>query len=447
MDERAPAVPPDEPLYQQTLEQLRSPPRPGVTSLLFTVLLLVFVLGAFMDLRSVTGVVLLIGAIVIHEAGHALGMRAFGFRDVQMFFVPFFGAAVSGRERGAAAWKEAAVSLLGPVPGILLGFVLLFLVGARLIPTRIGFQLIGALLWLNAFNLLPLGFLDGGRFFERVLFSRHRLLEIGFQVIGSLALIGIAVFTRWWVLGVVVGFSLLGIPVRWRVLREAAGLRRRLPSIHPDPDRLTDADARLVFAAAREALGSPLDQKAATVARTMENVLSATKRPPGFLASLGLIVAYVAGVGCALVGLVWLETLRPPAPPVPRMDHGWRAEFPVPPERSDRAGRTHFQAVVDEVEIFTVDSLAGPGGSDWDRAAALRMEQEGRWSQLLTRPVDISRHAGLEVVFLGSERTMRARFVACRNNRYTVTASAPRWGERQRRFLESFALNDSITGL
>jgi hypothetical protein len=45
-------------------------------------------------------------------------MRIFHYRDVRMFFIPFFGAAVSGRHYNIAGWKKAVVSMMGPVPAL-----------------------------------------------------------------------------------------------------------------------------------------------------------------------------------------------------------------------------------------------------------------------------------------------------------------------------------------
>lgn len=99
-------------------------------------------------------------AVFIHEAGHWLGMRVFGFRDVRMFFIPFFGAAVAGRRAGAAGWKEAIVLLLGPLPGLILGSVLLLIGSVWASP--IVSQAAWVFLAINAFNLLPFVPLDGG---------------------------------------------------------------------------------------------------------------------------------------------------------------------------------------------------------------------------------------------------------------------------------------------
>src|SRR5262245_13311298 len=123
------ALAPEEALYQSSLMHLRAP-RPAQTgSFWFLLLFILFLLGGIQELKSFSGVVILLGVLLFHEGGHALGMRLFKFRDVRMFFIPLFGAAVSGRARGAAAWKEALVSLLGPLPGILAGFGAIFLLG------------------------------------------------------------------------------------------------------------------------------------------------------------------------------------------------------------------------------------------------------------------------------------------------------------------------------
>jgi hypothetical protein len=241
---------------------------------------------------------------VFHEAGHALGMRLFGFRDVRMFFIPFFGAAVSGRPRGAAAWKEAVVSLLGPIPGIILGLALLFLMRRQ--PTPLTVTTTQSLLFLNVFNLLPFGFLDGGRFIERVIFSRHRVLQVGFQGIGLLALGLFALKTELYVLAVVAGFGLLGLPGRWKILSAAALLRRAHPALVPDPETLGPEEGRAVFDSARAIVRGSAGEQPTTIANTMEAIVDAMKRAPGVFASLALLAVYGLFSVCGLVGIVLL---------------------------------------------------------------------------------------------------------------------------------------------
>src|SRR5437764_1045470 len=68
--------------------------------------------------RSIAKLILLVAVLLFHELGHFVGMVGLGYRDVRMFFLPLFGAAVSGRRGGGSQTREAIVLLLGPVPGI-----------------------------------------------------------------------------------------------------------------------------------------------------------------------------------------------------------------------------------------------------------------------------------------------------------------------------------------
>src|SRR5205814_799130 len=114
-----------------------------------------------------------------HEAGHFLGMRLFGYRNVRMFFIPFFGAAVSGKKHAAPAWQQGLVLLLGPLPGLLAGVVLVFVLHVHLRSWIGDFAL--CLIIVNGLNLVPLVPLDGGRLIDLLLFSRRAVLSAGFQ--------------------------------------------------------------------------------------------------------------------------------------------------------------------------------------------------------------------------------------------------------------------------
>lgn len=69
----------------------------------------------------------LIVVLFIHEMGHLAAMWWFDYQDLRMFFIPFFGAAASGRKRTATGAQRAIVSLMGPLPGIFIGSALVFL--------------------------------------------------------------------------------------------------------------------------------------------------------------------------------------------------------------------------------------------------------------------------------------------------------------------------------
>jgi Zn-dependent protease len=443
--ERAP-TPPDEPLYRQARQELSAPKPIRTTGLLFIALFLFFVLGQFGDMKSPSGIIVLLLVIAFHEAGHAAGMRLFGFKDVRMFFIPFFGAAVSGRARGVAAWKEAVVSLLGPLPGIIAGIVIYVVMQRRPFPLAV--TLVQSLLFLNVFNLLPFGFLDGGRFLERVLFSRHRVLEVGFQGVGCVLLALLAAKASLFVLGFFALFTITRLPQRWRTLGVASRLRTQYPTVLPDPEGLGDVEGRAVFAAARGLLAPPHNEQPAVVARTMEALLDGMKRAPGALASIGLLLVYGISLLVAAFGVVFVANQTGPASWQTFEQPAWRAEFPRPPTHFPaRTGSPDeaWRSVIEGTERFTVTASPGADDGAWMDAAAQRLASDTHLALTSARPIDLGGHAAREVELSSSGRVLRARLVAADGRRYVVSTSAPRWGDNQRRFLESFTLVDTKT--
>ncbi len=133
---------------------------------------------------KVADIVILILVLLFHETGHWLMMKAFGYRDVKMFFIPFFGAAVSGKGRKESAVKRCLVSLAGPLPGILLALLLYWLFS--LTKDFLLLKTAKVLLALNLFNFLPLMPMDGGRYVD-ALFMERRGFRLFFSSLGILA--------------------------------------------------------------------------------------------------------------------------------------------------------------------------------------------------------------------------------------------------------------------
>jgi len=98
--------------------------------------------------------------ILVHELGHALEARRQGLQVSAPTFVPFIGAYVTIRHAGLSPWRSARISLAGPLVGGLAAAVLWVVGSARGSHMLVVLANIGFL--LNAFNLLPVGFLDGG---------------------------------------------------------------------------------------------------------------------------------------------------------------------------------------------------------------------------------------------------------------------------------------------
>ena len=165
-------------------------PVPGVPWPLMTVIgasgLLSFV--AMASLWNVYVAALILAAITLHEAGHAIAMRLLGYRDVHVFFVPLLGAMTVGRSVTTTVRDRLAVLLAGPVPGLWVAVVLLAIhqVYAPLTLLRLSAL---ALLILNGLNLLPFTPLDGGRALELLTRpeSVWRLVVHGVSAAGLLA--------------------------------------------------------------------------------------------------------------------------------------------------------------------------------------------------------------------------------------------------------------------
>lgn len=170
--------------------------------------------------------------LLFHEAGHALAMRLAGYRDISVFFLPLLGAAATGRKDQATAGERLFVYLAGPLPGLLLGLLLLLYSGGE------GFlwQLAVLAIALNYLNLLPIAPLDGGKIVEVLLFSRFPRARVAFSAISALGLLGLALYQQSILIGLIAGLLLFALPAQLKIaqltlsaLQEiSAGLARPL---------------------------------------------------------------------------------------------------------------------------------------------------------------------------------------------------------------------------
>jgi len=223
----------------------------GATLLVLT--FVAFLIAMSRDTEPVD-IAIIVGVLLLHEGGHLLGMWAFGFSDLRMFFLPFLGAAVTGRKPGASAVQRSIVSLLGPVPGLVIALVVAFFVDIGDFPRTpfpIAAQVVLMLVLLNGFNLLPVLPLDGGRLFQILLFGRVPALDVLFRVAAIAAL----AWAAWqWVpmLGVLAFFMLAGLQQQVKTTFEAARLRSAY-RFTPDVAALEDEQLAALHAAAERA--------------------------------------------------------------------------------------------------------------------------------------------------------------------------------------------------
>jgi Zn-dependent protease len=122
---------------------------------------MVLTIGAYSMLwgwKYAVGFVLL---ILVHELGHLVAARNFGLAVGAPVFIPFMGAFIALRNAPKNAWIESWVGIGGPLLGSL-GALVCHGAGAMLdIPLLIALG--WSAYWLNLFNLVPIGQLDGGR--------------------------------------------------------------------------------------------------------------------------------------------------------------------------------------------------------------------------------------------------------------------------------------------
>ncbi len=158
------------------------------TSILRTIIsLALFIVLDYWVFKSWAAVFLLVTVIFIHEAGHFIAMKFFGYKSVNMTFVPFVGAYVSGQATNLSQKNKLIVLLAGPLPGIILGCIFLLLY--QNYHTYFYFQIAIIFLLLNVFNLLPVFPLDGGQFFQTLFFNGSRILQVLFLYLSCLGLL------------------------------------------------------------------------------------------------------------------------------------------------------------------------------------------------------------------------------------------------------------------
>jgi stage IV sporulation protein FB len=140
--------------------------------------LLLYLAVDYLIFESWYAVGVLVGVVFLHELGHLLAMKLYGYRGVNMTFVPFVGAYVSGITDNPSRLRRCVVLLAGPLPGIIIGCAA-FITYVNTMDERLLYPSILFLL-LNGFNLLPVAPLDGGQLMEALYLGRSRYPQLIF---------------------------------------------------------------------------------------------------------------------------------------------------------------------------------------------------------------------------------------------------------------------------
>ena len=272
----------------------------------------------------------LVPAIFLHEAGHWIAMRLFKYRNLQMFFIPLFGAAVTGQHWNVPGWKKALVSLAGPLPGILLGALLGILALVLKKPFLNDAALV--LLFLNGYNLLPILPLDGGHVLQAILFCRNRWLDLTFRVLAIIGLIGLSFAGMGRMLVYIAVPMAITLPVVFALGKVTDSLRLAPP---PDPapgeDRIPVESANIIIGAIKSVMPKGAGAKV-LAQQTLTVFESLNAKPPSAPATILLLLMHGAGIFFVVVfGAFLLVTKQGPL-------KGFLDSAAMQPEHSFRCG-------------------------------------------------------------------------------------------------------------
>ena len=130
------------------------------SSTLFSMLLSLGVYWTVWGWKFALGLVL---SIYVHEMGHVVALTRYGFKATAPMFIPGLGALIRLNQRPANPREDAAIGLAGPIYGLAAAAAAYGLWHLTDQPIFAAVARVGA--WVNLFNLLPIGPLDGGRAF------------------------------------------------------------------------------------------------------------------------------------------------------------------------------------------------------------------------------------------------------------------------------------------
>jgi len=158
--------------------------------------------------------------LFVHECGHLLVARFFGLKTSVPVFIPFMGAVIALKDAPKDAWMEAWVGIGGPLLGSAGAVVcegLYVLTGNAL------FQALAfSGFFLNLFNLVPIGFLDGGRIVTA--------LSPWLWLAGAAVMALLLVLHPNFLVGLIL---LLSLPRLWFLFRKKSDQERRYFEVSP----------------------------------------------------------------------------------------------------------------------------------------------------------------------------------------------------------------------
>ena len=199
-----------------------------------------FILLFYFLIDDVQVLFLVVLILFIHEMGHFIAMKVFGYNGVNMFFIPLIGAMVTGEKERVSQSQRAIIVLAGPIPGVLIGCGIIAY--AQTIG-HTGAAIAGFMfLLINILNLLPLDPLDGGKLIETLFFSSNEKIKQVFLIASVVIMVVAGVFFQMYLLV----FLGLYMSLRIKMIKSLSELRKKI-SVYKIPlirtyDELTDKE-------------------------------------------------------------------------------------------------------------------------------------------------------------------------------------------------------------
>jgi stage IV sporulation protein FB len=300
-------------------EYIYYPPKPevietntsSIPKLLFSLLAFIavfYLLGVDLNL-----IFLIVLVLFIHEMGHLIAMKTFGYEDVGMLFIPLIGAVVSGRKENLTQLQKIIVVLAGPIPGIFIGALLIELGNLGMIDERFTFMGIIFII-LNALNLIPVDPLDGGRFFESIFFSLNSTLKILFSIFSAALVLFLSFFyyfekglsMEFFVFSIIGFFMISRIQSTFKLKRLHSKLKSLQIDISKSFHQLTDKEYWLIrreFIKSSklnklvEAESKEYDDTEEAIAPAIKNImLTNVEFNVPFIGKLGFVVLWLASL-------------------------------------------------------------------------------------------------------------------------------------------------------
>jgi Zn-dependent protease len=273
----------------------------GSSPIIFLVSLITFIVAALLSDGYGSSLALIIAILLFHEFGHFMAMRMCGYRDTNIFFLPLIGAAASGRKTHATIPEQVFVSLMGPLPGIIIGLIFLACAPSQQPPQphHLLFQSGLLLVVINLFNLLPIMPFDGGQIVNRLLFGRRPWLDFIFRCIAVVVVLGLGLSVAP-ILIYVSAFLALGLITQQQIARLRSRIMHTPEIMALTGEKLTEAVSALV-------VQDPSYKSKPFALRVImvREICTAINRPAIALGkSIALLAAYIGS--CALAPVVVL---------------------------------------------------------------------------------------------------------------------------------------------